>query len=132
MKNLIATSALILLVCLVVAPAFAQSKPCDELKTEIAAKLDAKSVSGYQLEIVKTKEVKNRRWSGAVKAARRRSPTPKEDRRARQPRQLLRLQSPQLRRNLLPQNPTNSGRESHFSASLRTAFRKPRGWFYQS
>jgi hypothetical protein len=32
-------------------PAFA-AKSCDELKTEIAAKLDAKSVSGYTLEIV--------------------------------------------------------------------------------
>ena len=65
MKNLIATSALILLVCLVVAPAFAQSKPCDELKTEIAAKLDAKSVSGYQLEIVKTEEVKEQTVVGS-------------------------------------------------------------------
>ena len=27
-------------------------KPCEELKAEIAAKLDAKGVSGYSLEIV--------------------------------------------------------------------------------
>lgn len=27
-------------------------KPCEELKTEIAAKLDAKGVKGYSLEIV--------------------------------------------------------------------------------
>ena len=32
--------------------AFAQGKSCEELKAEIAAKLDAKGVSGYSLEIV--------------------------------------------------------------------------------
>ncbi|WPN47349.1 MULTISPECIES: DUF1161 domain-containing protein [unclassified Pseudomonas] len=32
--------------------AFADGKPCEELKAEIAAKLDAKGVSGYSLEIV--------------------------------------------------------------------------------
>ena len=32
--------------------AFAGGKPCEELKTEIAAKLDAKKVSGYTLDIV--------------------------------------------------------------------------------
>ncbi|WP_207283814.1 DUF1161 domain-containing protein [Pseudomonas sp. FW300-N2F2] len=32
--------------------AFAAGKPCEELKNEIAAKLDAKGVSGYSLEIV--------------------------------------------------------------------------------
>ncbi|MBX3621557.1 MAG: DUF1161 domain-containing protein [Rhizobacter sp.] len=32
-------------------PVFA-AKPCDELKAEIAAKLDAKNVTGYTLEIV--------------------------------------------------------------------------------
>lgn len=32
--------------------AFAAAKPCEELKAEIAAKLDAKGVSGYSLEIV--------------------------------------------------------------------------------
>ena len=30
----------------------AAGKPCEELKSEIAAKLDAKGVSGYTLEIV--------------------------------------------------------------------------------
>lgn len=30
----------------------AQAKPCEELKTEIAQKLDAKGVKGYSLEIV--------------------------------------------------------------------------------
>ena len=32
--------------------AFAAGKPCDELKTEIAGKLDAKKVTGYTLDIV--------------------------------------------------------------------------------
>ncbi|VVM95439.1 hypothetical protein PS645_03008 [Pseudomonas fluorescens] len=32
--------------------ALADGKPCEELKAEIAAKLDAKGVSGYSLEIV--------------------------------------------------------------------------------
>ncbi len=31
---------------------FAAGKPCEELKTEIAAKLDAKKISGYTLDIV--------------------------------------------------------------------------------
>ncbi|MBN3863190.1 DUF1161 domain-containing protein [Pseudomonas frederiksbergensis] len=32
--------------------AFAQGKPCEELKAEIAAKLDAKGIANYTLEIV--------------------------------------------------------------------------------
>ncbi|MDR9751275.1 DUF1161 domain-containing protein [Pseudomonas sp. SZMC_28357] len=32
--------------------ALADGKPCEELKSEIAAKLDAKGVAGYSLEIV--------------------------------------------------------------------------------
>ena len=32
--------------------AFAAGKPCEDLKAEIAAKLDAKGVSGYSLEII--------------------------------------------------------------------------------
>ena len=32
--------------------AMAAGKPCEELKSEIAAKLDAKGVSGYSLEVV--------------------------------------------------------------------------------
>lgn len=32
--------------------AFAEIKPCEELKTEIAAKLDEKGVKDYTLEIV--------------------------------------------------------------------------------
>lgn len=32
--------------------ALAAGKPCEELKAEIAAKLDAKGVEGYSLEVV--------------------------------------------------------------------------------
>ncbi len=31
---------------------FAAGKPCEQLKTEIAAKLDAKKIAGYTLDIV--------------------------------------------------------------------------------
>lgn len=31
---------------------FAAGKPCEELKTEIAEKLDAKKIAGYTLDIV--------------------------------------------------------------------------------
>ncbi|MDR0781754.1 MAG: DUF1161 domain-containing protein [Pseudomonadales bacterium] len=51
MKNAIA----ILSLCLVTAPVFAQ-KPCEELKSEIAEKLDAKGVQNYQLTIVTNAE----------------------------------------------------------------------------
>ncbi len=37
---------------LAAAPTFAAGKPCEELKSEIAAKLDAKNVTGYTLDIV--------------------------------------------------------------------------------
>lgn len=40
---------------------YAQPKPCEELKSEIAAKLDAKGVKGYTLEIVdKDKEAEGK------------------------------------------------------------------------
>ena len=41
---------------LAAAPAFAQRKPCEELKAEIAARLEAKGVKGYQLDIVASSE----------------------------------------------------------------------------
>jgi len=49
MSKVIALTALSLLV---VPAAFAAGKPCEELKAEIAAKLDAKGVKGYTLEAV--------------------------------------------------------------------------------
>ena len=38
--------------------AIAQRKSCEDLKTEIAAKLDAKGVKNYELKIVAADEVK--------------------------------------------------------------------------
>lgn len=43
--------ALLAAMALLSAPAFA-AKPCEELKSEIATKLDGKGVKGYTLEIV--------------------------------------------------------------------------------
>jgi len=40
-------------------------KPCEELKSEIAAKLDAKGVKGYQLEIVTTADAKGQNVIGS-------------------------------------------------------------------
>jgi hypothetical protein len=60
MKKLVA----LLGVCLIAAPAFA-AKNCDELKTEIAAKMDAKGVKNYQLEIVPTENVKDEKVVGS-------------------------------------------------------------------
>ncbi|MBC7996106.1 MAG: DUF1161 domain-containing protein [Rhizobacter sp.] len=48
---------------LAASPVFAKS--CDELKTEIAAKLDAKSVTGYTLEIVANDQVGERKVVGS-------------------------------------------------------------------
>ncbi len=49
---------------LIGSPAFA-AKDCEELKLEIAAKLDAKGVSGYTLEIVTAEDVKEEKVVGS-------------------------------------------------------------------
>ncbi len=49
---------------LFIAPAFA-AKPCEELKTEIATKLDAKGVKNYQLGVVATADVKDQNVIGS-------------------------------------------------------------------
>lgn len=48
-------------------PAYA-AKPCEELKAEIAAKLDAKKVVGYQLEIVASADAGERKVVGRCEA----------------------------------------------------------------
>lgn len=53
-----------LVLSLAFAPAWAQ-KSCDELKTEIAAKLEAKGVKGAQLDVVATEEVKDQKVVGS-------------------------------------------------------------------
>jgi hypothetical protein len=49
---------------LTVAPAFAV-KPCEELKSEIAARLDANGVKNYSLEIVANDDVKDQNVVGS-------------------------------------------------------------------
>lgn len=40
-------------------------KPCDELKSEIGAKLDAKNVKGYELNIVRNEDLKDEKVVGS-------------------------------------------------------------------
>ena len=56
MKRVLST--LLLVVPLSQGVSFAQRKACEDLKMEIAAKLDAKGVKNYTLTIVATAEVK--------------------------------------------------------------------------
>ncbi len=44
--------------------AFAEIKPCEELKSEIEAKLKAKGVTGYTLEIIPADQVKDQKIIG--------------------------------------------------------------------
>ena len=50
-------TALIAAALVVAGPSAFAAKSCDELKTEIAAKLDAKSITGYTLDIVEADKV---------------------------------------------------------------------------
>lgn len=63
MKKFIAVAALYFFA----APLFAQAKPCDELKSEISAKLQAKGVKDpdSRLNIVATEEVKDQKVVGS-------------------------------------------------------------------
>jgi hypothetical protein len=65
MKVLLAFAAVLFVpVC-----SHAQAKPCEELKSEIAQKLDAKGVKGYSLEIVdKDKDVTDGKAVGTCEA----------------------------------------------------------------
>ena len=49
--------ALAIIGCAMAAQALAAPKPCDELKAEIEAKIQANNVSSYTLEIVTNDEV---------------------------------------------------------------------------
>jgi hypothetical protein len=60
MKKVVAVVAL----CLAAFPAFAQ-KACEELKTEIAAKLEAAGAKNFQLAIVANEEVKDQKVVGS-------------------------------------------------------------------
>jgi hypothetical protein len=52
---------------LVVVPAFA-GKNCEELKSEIGAKLEAKGVKSYMLDIIATEEVSDQKVVGSCDA----------------------------------------------------------------
>jgi hypothetical protein len=51
------TLSLSLIATVLATPALAAVKPCEELKTEIAAKLDEKGVKNYTLTVVETDKV---------------------------------------------------------------------------
>ncbi|HYV96377.1 MAG TPA: DUF1161 domain-containing protein [Gemmatimonadaceae bacterium] len=51
--------ALVLLTIAAVTATHVPAKDCEELKTEIAAKLDAKGVKGYTLDIIASADVKD-------------------------------------------------------------------------
>jgi hypothetical protein len=59
-KLLLATVVLLL-----VTPAYGAGKPCEELKSEIDAKLKEKKVEGYTLEIVANDDVKDQTVVGS-------------------------------------------------------------------
>jgi len=46
-------------------PAFGAGKPCEELKSEIDAKIQGKDVKGYSLEIVPNDQVKDGKVVGS-------------------------------------------------------------------
>jgi uncharacterized protein DUF1161 len=57
-----------IMVLLLAAPAFGAGKSCDELKSEIDAKLKEKKVEGYTLEVVATDDVKDQKVVGSCEA----------------------------------------------------------------
>lgn len=67
MKQVVAA----LVLSLAVTPAFAQ-KSCEELKAEIAAKLEAKGVEKFQLEIVAAEQVKDQKVVGSCEGGKKR------------------------------------------------------------
>jgi hypothetical protein len=60
--------ALIICAMLLCVPAFAQVKPCEELKNEIEEKLKAKGVVNYSLEIVPADQIKDQKVVGSCEA----------------------------------------------------------------
>jgi hypothetical protein len=62
--NLIIAAAL----ALAGSSAFAAGKACEELKSEIAAKLDAKNVTGYTLDIVEADKVGDAKVVGSCES----------------------------------------------------------------
>ena len=67
MKKIVALLAL----SLITLPALAE-KRCEELKSEIAAKLEAKGVKKYQLDIVAAGDTKDRKVVGSCEGGKKR------------------------------------------------------------
>ena len=63
MKNTFAALAL----CLAALPAFAQ-KACEELKSEISAKIEAKGIKNFQLDIIPADQVKDEKQVGTCES----------------------------------------------------------------
>jgi hypothetical protein len=61
MRKLLLTAVVLLLAV----PAYGAGKPCDELKSEIDAKLKEKKVDGYTLEVVANDDVKDQKVVGS-------------------------------------------------------------------
>ncbi len=61
-------SIIIPVLFLIASPVFAQQKPCEELKSEIAAKLDAKGVKNYKLDVLASADVKDQKIVGSCEA----------------------------------------------------------------
>jgi len=57
--------AMMLEVLLLCAPLFGQTKPCEELKNEIEAKLKDKGVKNFTLDIVPVDQVKDQKVVGS-------------------------------------------------------------------
>jgi hypothetical protein len=62
MKYVAVVFTIAALLCL---PAFAEVKPCEELKSEIDAKLKEKGVPNYTLEIVPADQIKDQKVVGS-------------------------------------------------------------------
>ena len=63
MKRMVLSLVLVAVLCST--SAFAEIKSCEELKAEIEAKLKAKGVEGYTLEIIPTDQVKDQKIIGS-------------------------------------------------------------------
>lgn len=59
------TSRIVLVVLLAASTSALAAKPCEELKTEIAAQIDSNHVASYTLEIVSNDQVGDRKVVGS-------------------------------------------------------------------
>jgi hypothetical protein len=64
----LARCGLMAVALLLFASVFAQTKPCEELKSEIEAKLKQKGVTNYTLEIVPADQIKDQKVVGSCDA----------------------------------------------------------------